>query len=288
MASGSRLGAEVASEETTTSTSAVGVADTPGLLYLTQSDAAVVTPIGSSGSMQVSLTGADAEVLWFQDRPGRAAGHIRTSELVDTWSQLGFAEDPPNAVIRHAGSTDAAGQEALGLVVEMSDPVWDQPNATLRFRATPAAGVELPGLMDDVALFIDDSGSGTSVQPVTLTVSNVAAGQDVVVDVRPVGGGDAGWSMAPEGQDGAVGMQAPSGPVSLTALELAPESVTVRTGGAGGAASSLTLTLYLETSGVSEVELTSGSGSGVEVTAAIGGQAPSVVNTSPTMFSLGG
>ena len=83
------LGSKVASESTGSTTGATGTEPpaprAPGLLYVAEADAASVAAVGDDGARLVTLTGTDASVLWFQDRPGRAAGDLSISEFVATW-----------------------------------------------------------------------------------------------------------------------------------------------------------------------------------------------------------
>lgn len=272
-------------EEAAATSTAPTVPEQPvdGLLYVAEAGAAVVD--GDGAEVTVSLTETDAEVLWFQDRPGRGAGELRMAALVDQWASLGFANDPPKAVIRHDG--DPAG--SLGTVVEMRDPTWDQPTGTFRFTAVLATGeTALPPLMSDVALFIDDGGScsGTALHQVDLALSDVQPGQQVTVSVAP---GQGSWSSGQAGSgDAEVALTSSSGAVPVESFTVGDSDIVLKTAAAGGgAALSVQLTVFLAApSGAELVQLTSTADPGVEITASIAGAAAQVVGPSATTFSL--
>ena len=290
------LGSKVASESTGSTTGATGTEPptptAPGLLYVAEADAASVAAVGDDGARLVTLTGTDASVLWFQDRPGRAAGDLSISEFVATWDELGFVDDPPNAVIRHSGGEEPLAGDGLGLVVEMADPVWDQPSATLRCTAVPAEGAgAIPALMNDVSLFIDDGGAGTTYHPTKVTATNVAPGQKVQIQVSPTGGRSVVWSMGDTAQDGA-GFSLASGPgqAAVSDVHLDGQTVSIQTSaGAASGAITLSLDLFVATDASSgAVQFRSEADPGVEVSLSLGDSPPQTVNPTPTLFSLSG
>ncbi len=276
------LGAEVA---VTSSIPEVPGQAADGLLYVAAAGAASVDGDGAAegASLTVTLLETDAEVLWFQDRPGRQAGELRMSDFVSQWDEIGFRSDPPNAVIRHDG-------DDLGSVLEMRDPVWDQPNGVLQFTAVRAAGTSpLPALLSDVTLFIDDGGS--SYVAAKLQVSNAAPGQSVRLDISAAGGSAPSWSAGgPDSNGAGVQLIATSGELPLLEFSLTESSIGIQTTQAsGGSTMTFGLSLFLVVpDGTTTMNLGSNSDPGVEVTLALGTGVPQAVNGSPTEFSLQG
>lgn len=277
------LGEEVASSEPTDSKPAESGPVT-GLLYVAEAGSGQID--GDWPTVNVTLSEVDAEVLWFQDRPGRDAGEIRMAEFVDQWAEIGFADMPPNAVIRH----DAG--EGLGTVVEMSDPTWDQPTGNLSFTATVAdyeSGEEpLPWLMSDVSLFIDDGGS--SYQPVKLSIADAQPGQEIAIDLSADGPNAPAWSLGQMGSDSAgVSLEAQSAMVPIDTLTVNNSQIRLATSASGGTGASLSMSLdlFLELpAGTSSFYVSSSSNPGVEVQLAIGNSQPEVVNASQTPFAV--
>ncbi|MGI9578142.1 MAG: hypothetical protein ACR2OH_08095 [Microthrixaceae bacterium] len=277
------IGEEVASSEATATTTPASGPVT-GLLYVAEAGSAQVD--GDWPTVQVTLSEVDAEVLWFQDRPGRDAGEIRMAELVDEWADVGFADVPPNAVIRH----DAG--DGLGTVVEMSDPTWDQPGGRLSFTATVAdyeSGAEpLPWLMSDVSLFIDDG--GTSLHPAKLTVSGAAPGQNIGIELTGNGSKAPAWSLGPTSSNEAgLELDSESGSIPVDSFSVNDTEVRLGTsaGGGTGSALSMSLALFVEVpSGATSFHVRSTSGPGVEVQLALGNAQPQTVNESETLFEV--
>lgn len=263
-----------------------------GLLYVAR--AGQGTSVGVGTEVQVILTDADASVLWFQDRPGRAAGSMRMSEFVGSWAEVGFAQDPPNAVIRHSGSDEEGrprSASGLGTVIEMSDPVWDQPSGTLRFTARPAQGeARLPESMRDVSLFIDDGASQQDAEHHSITVrfANVQPGQDLGIQLQAESSATAYFSSGPPSQgDAGVGLTTMGDSAVVTSMNLSGSEVQIHTSAAAGAAATtLVLELYIASSGSEPVGLLALCDPGVEVTAAVGSAQPTVVGRTPTLISL--
>lgn len=256
-----------------------------GLLYVSQAGSAQVE--GDWPTVTVTMSDVDSEVLWFQDRPGRDAGEMRMAAFVEQWEEVGFAANPPNAVIRH----DAG--DGLGTVVEMSDPTWDQPGGHLTFTATVAdyeAGDEpLPWLMADVSLFIDDS--GPSYRAAKLSIANASPGQSVAVELTANGSQPVAWSLGPSGS-GNAGASVSSGSASLplTTLSITDSQIRLDTSSAGGESSlGFEVALYLEVPpGANTFFARSVSDPGVEVQLALGNSEPQAVNSSETLFSVDG
>ena len=212
---------------------------------------------------------------------------MNVSEFVEQWSEVGFTLDPPNVVLRHDFG------DGLGEVLVMSDPMWDQPAGSLSFTATVEdheAGTEpLPWLMSDVSLFIDDSGS--SYHRVTLSISNAAAGQDIGVVLGASGSRAPSWSLGANESDSAgLSLTSNAGPAPLDGLEVTDDEVRIETSGdATGATVSFRVELFLEAvPGAGTFEVRSTSAPGAEITLALDGAEPQVVNAAGTPFELDG
>ena len=92
------------------------------------------------------LTGVDAQMLAFTDRPEREAQTWDTSAFLDAWANE-FDGDPPNAVVSANG---------VRIAVTLSDPQVGTSERAVTFTATPLPGQEPPtSLITQPTLFID-------------------------------------------------------------------------------------------------------------------------------------
>ncbi len=165
---GSSGGDEAAADGSTTTTvaSAAGTPESEGDLFVLTASG------GSLGDDTLELTGVDAQVTAFADRPDRTEATEDLEAVVDGWSKLGFADDPPNAAL--------VTRSASGLtttVYELGTP--EASGATLTFPVTPVdagdvkgalAGLvsgEQPEELDEPTLFID-AGSDETIVSVTI------------------------------------------------------------------------------------------------------------------------
>lgn len=76
------------------------------------------------------LTGVAPNIVVFADRPARAAGHARTSKLVDAWKsgdEIGFDKALPNATV---SVLDSAKAELATMVVALKAPRLDSDRLT--------------------------------------------------------------------------------------------------------------------------------------------------------------
>lgn len=131
-------------------------------LFVLDAGRGSLTPRGDN-RFDLELRGTDRRVTWFSERPSRGAGTLPLRELVASWRALGFAQDPPNAVIELDGGRARANQ----LAVELTRPQFDARRAVLRFRARrlapsgPVAGHTdgfdraLPRRFGRLSLFVD-------------------------------------------------------------------------------------------------------------------------------------
>lgn len=133
------------------------------LLFVQEAESGTFTQEGDV--YKLSLSGVDAQTLYFADRPNRLAGYVMTQDLLNEWNEGtdSFQSDPPNAAI------SVEGQEAAS-VVELANPVYDAEAGTLTYDATIIpeksaafsqmtvdAGSELPATFGATRLFIDSS-----------------------------------------------------------------------------------------------------------------------------------
>ncbi|MDW5597180.1 phage tail protein [Conexibacter stalactiti] len=135
------------------------------LLFVVQAEGGALEPLGG-GSYALTLRGVPSRAVWFSDRPARDTGAVPLRQLTGAyWRGLGFAADPPNAVVTLSGGRRGADTVAL----ELTRPRYDARRATVRFRArllrelTPglahhAARLDrrLPRRFGAASLFIDD------------------------------------------------------------------------------------------------------------------------------------
>ena len=123
-------------------------------LYVMAADAAVIE------NGRLTLSGLDATVIWFTDRPARQAGRAATEVFIANWPEGtdSFAVDPPNAVL--VGSLEGENQgeidgESWEIAVELLDPVWQGEDLSL---GVVALADPLPDSLRlaNVHLFIDN------------------------------------------------------------------------------------------------------------------------------------
>ena len=116
----------------------------------------LLTISSDGGGIEGSLLLLDplvGEVLWFTDSPDRQAGVIPVADLIDRWTEFGFTDNPPNAAI--LDYTAAGG--VVAQAVELSDPAYDETQATLSFTVTPLEGQVPFDFNGAFSIVIDDS-----------------------------------------------------------------------------------------------------------------------------------
>jgi hypothetical protein len=130
-----------------------------GSLFSVLAQSATVT--SSSFSTSISIPGA-SPLVWFADRPARAAGTGTAAGLVANWKRLGFAAVPPNAAL--VSTRDGM---AMQQAVKLSRPRAE--GSLVTFTVTPLRTAVLgmrtttpltPGQYGGVSIFIDPSGGG--------------------------------------------------------------------------------------------------------------------------------
>jgi len=142
---------------TTTTAAAVGTSGSPQWLYVMDATD------GSGGDGAFTLRGVNPSVISFTDRPARVARRIAIEELVSSWADVGFSDDPPNASLVF----ERDGREHIQTVT-LTNPRLEGDELTFSYSPlTDAAPVvvvgertaELPAQFGTAALFIDASRS---------------------------------------------------------------------------------------------------------------------------------
>jgi hypothetical protein len=103
---------------------------------------------------KLTLTGVSPNAIVFADRPVRAAGHARTTDLLEEWSPTdeagdSFAKDPPNATVS-AFTKDGSGIRDAVVVLKSPQLKGDR----LTFDVQVLEG-ELTGADGPASIFID-------------------------------------------------------------------------------------------------------------------------------------
>jgi hypothetical protein len=105
-----------------TASAAQAQSEKPKAQYLFVVEAqAVWTQSFPRGQIGLNLSGVDARVLYFSDRPVREAGTIPAAVLFEHWQKFGFAKVPPNAAI--VAPNGPAGHRPTA--VKLFDPHYD-------------------------------------------------------------------------------------------------------------------------------------------------------------------
>lgn len=104
------------------------------------------TPTANGGTdYLLTLAGHTGETIYFSDRPERIFGEVPTPQFLDG---LGFTPaNPPNAAL--VAQTDE-GEDVL--VIELVEPVIDEPAGTLTYGANVLTGYTGQGLAHAVSL----------------------------------------------------------------------------------------------------------------------------------------
>jgi hypothetical protein len=130
-----------------------------GALFSVIAPTATVTTSSFSTSITIP---ASSPLVWFADRPSRAAGTSTAAGLVANWQRLGFAAVPPNSVL--VSTRDGmAMQQAFTLSRPRSEgslvtfTITPLRTAVLGMRTTMPLTAGQYGV---VSLFVDPSGGG--------------------------------------------------------------------------------------------------------------------------------
>lgn len=128
-------------------------------LFVQTFRAGTLTPMpGAAGRFTLSLTGDNGQTVYFSDRPARRVGLIPTAVLLE---QLGFTPaDPPNAALV---AQTPEGEDIL--VVELSDPRYDQAAGALAYDVQLLAHYAGTGLADLAERQADDQFAPSFLSP---------------------------------------------------------------------------------------------------------------------------
>ena len=101
------------------------------------------------GRRVLTLHGVAAQVVWFEDRPQRHAGHLPAREFAHQWFAFGFRADPPNAALTLLDGSDPADTVVVELVAR---PRYDRERRTMRYvvRLLPKASGKLADFQADL------------------------------------------------------------------------------------------------------------------------------------------
>lgn len=238
----------------------------------------------------ITLTGVNADTLWFADRPERDAGRQTTASFVRDWAEYGFATVPPNAVIQH--------EDADAITVELRNPRYNRKTATLTYTALidPGSGQRLSRSMSNVSVFIDDAGSSAPVvsQALIQLQGIPPEGRITVYLSEPNGETNPNYAAFILGSTSLTGTlldwESPTGGVTVEEFMVSPTSITILAGDTDGAGSDGTLILRLPLVtgvGVTDIALSYDGPPETVVTAAVGdGQSQSLGDSVRTIFTI--
>jgi hypothetical protein len=147
-----------------TSTGAEAASAAGGELFTQTAHSGSLTPVqGKDDVFQLTLDDPAPDVTSFTDRPIRSASTEPLPGFVDTWSERGFNQDPPNAALVLDQEPDSADTA----VFTLASPSYDATNGSVTYVATHVTGgteslpsdenVDPPPSFGDAHLFIDPS-----------------------------------------------------------------------------------------------------------------------------------
>ena len=95
----------------------------------------------------MTLRGVAPSMVFFADRPDRAAGHVPTSHFVNMWSegQDSFKADPPNANLSILGDKEGA----TNIVVELMNPRMEGEDITYDIKVLDGNPPKECGYVDE-------------------------------------------------------------------------------------------------------------------------------------------
>jgi uncharacterized protein YjbI with pentapeptide repeats len=153
-----------------------------GLLFVQIAPSGTLTPVKAKSNRYVlTLRNVGRQMVWFSDRPARNQGQLPVGSFPGSWKGLGFAADPPNAVLTLLDGDRAADT----MVLELRKPTYDAKRRTIRYPARrlahasgnlashePSNDGRVPRRFKDASLFIDDASApvyyGCVMQPYSI------------------------------------------------------------------------------------------------------------------------
>ena len=130
----------------------------PSRLFGQDAHAGTFLPAGSPGEYLLALTGVHPNAIWFQDRPGRAAGTLSVARLLGAFFTPKRPQSRPNAVVN---VLDPAVGHQRQMGVTILSARYDRARATLDYRVralrqTGSPEALLPRAFSHTSLLIDD------------------------------------------------------------------------------------------------------------------------------------
>lgn len=146
----------------------LGLPSGESILFASVSDTGSLTRQQGSKRLRLVLRDFDREAVWFSDRPDRDSGTVPIRGVVRNWARLGFADDPPNAVLSLAD-----GRPSLDtVVVELGKPRISRGALRISVKPVddPSSGLSqfidrldrrVPRRFGESTLFIDNGTTGS-------------------------------------------------------------------------------------------------------------------------------
>jgi hypothetical protein len=137
-----------------------GVASTEiGKVFVQDAAGGSFRPAGRRGLYRLTLRGAKAHALWFQDHPGVLAGAVPQRKVLDPFFK-GPGGEPPNAAI---DAWDPTRRDDVTVGFKLIDGEWDAEHHALRYLVRPLrtgrgipGGATLPRHFSQAGLFVDN------------------------------------------------------------------------------------------------------------------------------------
>ena len=131
---------------TATPQGAIAEDEEVSLLYVQNATSgSLVLVAGTNDTFTLTLEGISKSTVFFADRPSTVAGHVSTDLFIRNWGTgaNSFAVSPPNAAL------DILDGEHTGdvVVVEISEPVYDEQTAQITYRAKVLKDLDGEGLL---------------------------------------------------------------------------------------------------------------------------------------------
>jgi hypothetical protein len=119
-------------------------------VLFTQSATSGSLTSAAGNRMTLTLRGVAPQVIWFQDRPERHAGHISATAFVSHWRSFGFQSDAPNAALTLLNAPDNADTVVVEL---LRPPRYNSAQGTLTYEVRLLS--QTPDRLDDFGADVD-------------------------------------------------------------------------------------------------------------------------------------
>lgn len=124
-------------------------ADSVSVLFSVTGDDVTLKALKGTRDHLVVISDPDSRVTWFTDRPIRDAGSIALGSFVESWGNVGFGQDPPNAAIQLIRSEEQATWTATMIAPRLRD------DGALVFRASPLEDQKPWRSAESAVVFVD-------------------------------------------------------------------------------------------------------------------------------------